>query len=788
MTTNAAKKIHKAKTYKKEKSKRTKRCSYCNKPGHQWHTCTTGAEKALDAIVNEMVAGSTCKNRMWAIRPRHNGKLISLDVMKIALRVLQECTLDQETARGNKISSNNPFARAQRYTGISIKKLRQLNSECERIIRGKAATKQAPTRTRTQTQSHSQSQIQPHSQSQIQPQFQQESQSHSPPQSQSLTQILTTMQAQNPIRRGKYEREKHWSRHWIAGIREVVTALNFRGKPVTIRAIQAGMDLERQYSLKMTNSTLRRVLLEIGYKYDNAFKAARNFIETKRIKDLRMDYLQERARIRKDEPDTIEIWLDESYCNQYHVARSSWYTKNETVKRGTGKGKRWIIAHAGGSCGWVGEPMVYPAAKDKNKKKAKSGGGNGGSTSNTVTAATTAASASVFDDNDDYHESMNADAFKQYFEKLCRWMKNNYPGRKVIFHMDNAPYHTKIEGLRVGKRSLSSSSKAVIIKWLKDRGATDEELCLIPRKPGDDDKPMESSMTWIELYLLTRNPKVRGKPIPEAIVERYEGYSILWIPPYHPTLNPIEEAWGITKGFVAYENDGSSFDAVRLLIDGGFKKVTPEVWKKLVDRTYATEDRMITDHRVAVITSDDINKMIIEDYDNNSNGNGSGDDNMQIDEENVQMHVQEVHGQMLQEHTGVEGTRTDYENAMDVDANMEEDGGGASGGYDGDKSDTTVTEDWRSTKSESCQSTESEDWKDIAKIRKEKGKMKKREDYIGDEYDDYDEDEDDSDEDNDDDDGDGHLGLIKYSDIFEDYVTREELGMIGIENDDDNEQ
>jgi hypothetical protein len=286
-------------------------------------------------------------------------------------------------------------------------------------------------------------------------------------------------------------------------------------------------------------------------------------------------------------------------------------------------------------------------------------------------------------------------------------------------------------------------------------------------------------------------------------------------PPYHPTLNPIEEAWGITKGFVAYENDGSSFDAVRSLIDGGFKKVTPETWRKLVDRTYAMEDKMVADKHIAVFTKDDINKLIIEDYDNNSDGNGSGDDNMQIDEENVQMHVQEAHGQMLQEHKDVESTRTvtvtiatdrddrinnedkhydddietipDYENDMDVDMNMEEDGGGVggvSGGNDGDKSETTVTEDWRSTKSEDCQSTESENWQDIAKIRKEKGKMKKREDYIGDEDEDEDEDEDDED----DYDGDDHIGLIEYNDIFEDDVTREDLGMIEIENDDDNDQ
>jgi hypothetical protein len=47
-------------------------------------------------------------------------------------------------------------------------------------------------------------------------------------------------------------------------------------------------------------------------------------------------------------------------------------------------------------------------------------------------------------------------------------------------------------------------------------------------------------------------------------------------------LNPIEEAWGVIKGYVADVNDGKNFQKVKEYIMSGIKKVTPEIWKGLV--------------------------------------------------------------------------------------------------------------------------------------------------------------------------------------------------------------
>jgi uncharacterized phage infection (PIP) family protein YhgE len=62
---------------------------------------------------------------------------------------------------------------------------------------------------------------------------------------------------------------------------------------------------------------------------------------------------------------------------------------------------------------------------------------------------------------------------------------------------------------------------------------------------------------------------------------------VLWLPPYHPDINPIEEAWGIAKGHVSLENSGSTpFNQVNQLLIEGFEKVD---WRPLVRRAQKHE-------------------------------------------------------------------------------------------------------------------------------------------------------------------------------------------------------
>lgn len=53
----------------------------------------------------------------------------------------------------------------------------------------------------------------------------------------------------------------------------------------------------------------------------------------------------------------------------------------------------------------------------------------------------------------------------------------------------------------------------------------------------------------------------------------------------------------MTKGHVAYENDGSSFALVRDLIDQDFQKAEP-LWAKLIRRAIKNESRYILEDRI----------------------------------------------------------------------------------------------------------------------------------------------------------------------------------------------
>ena len=132
-----------------------------------------------------------------------------------------------------------------------------------------------------------------------------------------------------------------------------------------------------------------------------------------------------------------------------------------------------------------------------------------------------------------------------------------------------------------------------------------------------------------ELYALAKEDCYQGRLAVEVEAEK-SGYEILWLPPYHPELNPIEEAWGLTKQHVALENDGSDFGKVRDLILSGFDKCN-ETWPKLVRRTKENEkkyERLI----IAQRTVDALPPLVIDISDSEEDEEDSDDDLIDLGE------------------------------------------------------------------------------------------------------------------------------------------------------------
>jgi hypothetical protein len=378
-----------------------------------------------------------------------------------------------------------------------------------------------------------------------------------------------------PSGRRRIDQRTHWSRLWMSDIRQITMDLNAKGVPVTIRKIVKEMNERlRDYGHILSRKTCERLLRKMEFKYNEASKTV-NVEETRQIKEWREKYLEHRDKVRTQQPEAIELWLDESYCNQFHTGARSWFRPGDFVRRGK-RGRRWVIVHCGGADGWIGKPLVF---------EAKSGTG-------------------------DYHKNMSAEVFEEYFAELCSDIILHYPEERlskgVYIYMDNAAYHKRVKGLEGG---ISKLRKSELIEWMKqcDPALTDETFA--GKKKAD-------------IYNMCKDEpqRFRGTTIVEQIAKD-AGFNmqVVWLPPYHPMLNPIELGWATTKGHVADVNDGRDFKMVRTYIYEGFEKVTPEVWSNLVRRTYKNEDELIEKH--SIITQkklDELSHLIIEFSDSDS--------------------------------------------------------------------------------------------------------------------------------------------------------------------------
>ena len=58
-------------------------------------------------------------------------------------------------------------------------------------------------------------------------------------------------------------------------------------------------------------------------------------------------------------------------------------------------------------------------------------------------------------------------------------------------------------------------------------------------------------------------------------------HEVLWLPPYHSTLNPIKLMWGVTKNYIAsqFSLTSISCSVLKLKILAGFQKSAKDVWE-----------------------------------------------------------------------------------------------------------------------------------------------------------------------------------------------------------------
>ncbi len=316
--------------------------------------------------------------------------------------------------------------------------------------------------------------------------------------------------------------------------RSYIRSANLEGKYITLETIRNHLQNKSEENFHL--STLSRTLDRWGFEFGKGTRT-QHLKEKDYVIAARRRYIRKMFSNRIDGSaiDTIrpEVYLDESYVNKNHSNDYVWYSSEDGawIQKPTGQGERLIIINAITKEGWV------PHAKTVFKSNRKTG---------------------------DYHGQMNWEIFKKWF---CEKLIPNIPEKSLIV-MDNAPYHKVLSD---ASAPIASSKKSVIKSWLENNN--------IPCNPN-----------CLKAELIEILAKVAPAPTYaiDEIAKEY-GHEIVFTPPYHPELQPIELCWGILKNEVARHCDFTMNNLLEQL-KLSFDKITPEICRKIIKKIRKIED------------------------------------------------------------------------------------------------------------------------------------------------------------------------------------------------------
>lgn len=259
----------------------------------------------------------------------------------------------------------------------------------------------------------------------------------------------------------------------------------------------------------------------------------------------RHDYLYDIRKYRK-EGRTI-YYLDETWLNAGDCVDRVWmdktvHSKHDAFNKGlttgptnpTGKGKRLIILHIGSDKGFLPGGLLCFESK-KNSA--------------------------------DYHDEMNGDNFKEWFESILPRLDPN-----SIVVLDNAPM---IHSVQAEKYPAASWKKNEILEWLNSKGVV-----------------LDRPMLKAQLMVKVRELKPRKKSYVIDNLAKDAGHTVLRLPPYHCEFNPIELAWAMVKGYVKRENTTFKIDDTRQLLNTAIERVTAENWRNFIQHVIEEENKI----------------------------------------------------------------------------------------------------------------------------------------------------------------------------------------------------
>ena len=320
------------------------------------------------------------------------------------------------------------------------------------------------------------------------------------------------------FRRGRHSRV---TVNIVEEIRAYVLPRSEKGLPTSVGAIR---NMLLQLGFDLAEATIRRTLHNMGFTWG---PGRRRRVAAERPENVlfRTQYLRSilQNRGENNKPTLPMIFIDESFIHLHHSAQRSWIhdINDKLFGVAEGKGARFVIVGAGviyqmngvfrGK--WMENSVrVWNSTSRKRRGRGRQGKRDEG---------TSSSSSSDFEE--DYHGNMNARKFEKWFVDVCAEASIQF-GNCIIV-MDGCSAHKRVLNPSPNK----SSTKPAMMNWLRRERVE-----------------FDASLTRAELLAIVDRVKPEKKYVTVGMAERV-GHKVLFTPPYHPELQPIETIWGFAK-------------------------------------------------------------------------------------------------------------------------------------------------------------------------------------------------------------------------------------------------
>lgn len=174
----------------------------------------------------------------------------------------------------------------------------------------------------------------------------------------------------------------------------------------------------------------------------------------------------------------------------------------------------------------------------------------------------------------EYGGHMNAALFEAWFARMCASARARHGSCTII--MDNAAYHAR----RI--------DPAPTARWRK------KELLSYCSRHGIDTPP---GATVKQLLQLAKSAAV---PPRFAAVEiaREHGHELLYLPAYHPELNPVEAIWMVVKQHLRLHPPSTMSQLIEKARAALYERATLAAWRHAYARTVAWEEKYVSDQNL----------------------------------------------------------------------------------------------------------------------------------------------------------------------------------------------